>query len=135
MFVCMGLFKVKNGQLPFALKHMRHHLNIVQKSKGFIHGYIAHATDRKNEFLVVEEYKTTEAQQKAQEMLFKDSKTIPSDYIKFNKIMEEKPFLAVFKKQEIIKTKGISKDYQIMLKKLEEKKHIKQTKKKGKKRK
>ena len=46
--------------------------------------------------------------------------------------MEEKPFLAVFKKQEIIKTKGISKDYQIMLKKLGEKKHIK---KKGKKRK
>lgn len=133
MFVCIGLFKVKQGNLPFALKHMRNHLDIVQKSKGFIHGYIAHATDKKNEFLVVEEYETTDAQQKAQDRLFENSKMKPNEYLNFNKVLEEKPFLAVFKKQEIIKMRGISKDYKIMLKKFEEKKHIKQ-KKKGKKR-
>ena len=132
MIVGFALFKVKKGKEKFALKHMREHINIIKKVKGFIHGYIAKSMMNEREYLVIEEYETEKAQQEAQEKIYMRSRIKPDEYIHFSKMMQEKSRLELFRKKEMIHAK-VSKEYKQMLKKLEEKKVV--GKKKPKKRK
>ncbi len=117
MYVGFALFRFKKGQGKFAMKHMREHLRIVQQVKGFIHGYVAKSVDTDHEYLVIEEYETTAAQEKAQELIAKDLKKKPVEYIKFTKILQEKPRIEVFRKREMTHTK-ISPEYKKIMKKV-----------------
>ncbi|MFH1439103.1 MAG: antibiotic biosynthesis monooxygenase [Candidatus Woesearchaeota archaeon] len=123
MIVGYALFKVKKGTEKFALKHMRNHLQVSQQVKGFIHGYIAKAIDEEHRYLVIEEYETYDALYAAQQRLQSDSNIKPDEYIKFNKIMQDKPRYEIFRKKEFTQVK-ISDDYKSLLTKMKEKKLI-----------
>jgi heme-degrading monooxygenase HmoA len=101
MYVGFALFRFKKGEEKFALKHMKKHLKLIKDVKGFIHGYVAKSVEIGHEYLVIEEYETSEAQAEAQKRVAKDATHKPSEYIKFNKIMKEKPRIEVFKKKEV----------------------------------
>jgi heme-degrading monooxygenase HmoA len=101
MYVGFALFRFKKGQGKFALKHMRKHLNTVKQVKGFIHGYVAKSIEFDHEYLVIEEYETKEAQEEAQNKISKEATLKPNEYIKFGKIMKEKPRIEIFKKKEV----------------------------------
>ena len=117
MYVGFALFRFKKGQGKFAMKHMREHLKIVQGVKGFIHGYVAKSVDTEHEYLVIEEYETSEAQERAQELIANDLKRKPAEYIKFTKILQEKPRVEVFRKREMTNT-TFSKKYKNLIKKV-----------------
>ena len=131
MIVGYALFRVKKGKEKTAFKHMRHHLKIAQKAKGFIHGYIAKSLHREREYLVIEEYETPEALQKVQDMLVRDSKIKPNEYSRFSKVMQEKPRLELYRKEELTEVK-LTGEYKKVLKKLKESKLIKKEKAKKK---
>ena len=101
MDVGFALFRFKKGEGKFALKHMKKHLKLIKDVKGFIHGYVAKSLEYDHEYLVIEEYETKEAQAEAQKKVAKDATVKPSEYIRFNKIMKEKPRIEVFKKKEV----------------------------------
>lgn len=128
MIVGLAIFKVKKGKDRIALKHMRTHLKISQAVEGFIHGYIAKSAEENDTYLVIEEYENYDGLAEAQKRLYDNSILHPDEYMRFTKIMQEKPRYEVFRKRELTPTK-ISEEYRQVLKKMKETKIIKKEQK------